>query len=457
MSGPSLAERVHRRALALDGPSWVDADQAERRRVLAGLVRTEAPLLPDPEVEPTVTRVLARMRGMGPLEPLLADESVTEVMVNGGGAVWLERGGAIEATELVLEEDVVLQLIERVVGPLGLRVDRANPLVDARLPDGSRVHAIVRPVAIDGPCLTIRRFGVRRFALTSFAGPGIVDLLRWAVAARLNLLVSGGTGSGKTTLLNTLASLIPPAHRVVSIEDTAELRLPCPHLVRLEARAANAEGVGELGIRELVRTALRMRPDRILVGEVRGGEALDMLQAMNTGHEGSMSTCHANTPADALRRIETMILMGRTDIPLVAIREQVAASIDLVVQVARGADGTRAITAVHEVVRAHPDARHVPDAATPPHRGIDRSTLVARSRASTAGPGRGSLDAAAPPAAPEAAVGTPAASGAAGGAAASSEPRPGTAVDARLRATNVARSTPRCGGVAASGTGPASG
>ena len=350
LSRTGLTDRVHQQALALDTDLWSTADASRRRRLLAGIVRAEAPLLPDGEIEPTVTRVLAQMRGLGPLEPLLDDDEVTEIMVNGGGAVWVERRGRIEATALVIGEDLVLQLIERVVSPLGLRVDRSAPVVDARLPDGSRVHAIVRPVAVDGPCLTIRKFGVRQLTFDAFAGPGIAALLEWAVTARLNILVSGGTGSGKTTLLNALASAIPVHERVVSIEDTAELRLPCPHLVRLEARVANAEGVGELAIRDLVRNALRMRPDRIVVGEVRGGEALDMLQAMNTGHEGSMSTCHANGPTDALTRIETMILMGPTDVPLFAVREQVRSSIDLVVQVARHPDGTRGIREVHEVV-----------------------------------------------------------------------------------------------------------
>ena len=360
-----LAERVHQQALALDADLWSSADAQRRRRLLAGIVRAEAPLLPDREVEPTVARVLAQMRGMGPLEPLLDDPEITEIMVNGGGAVWIERGGRLEATALVIAEDLVLQLIERVVGPLGLRVDRSAPVVDARLPDGSRVHAIVRPVAVDGPCLTIRRFGVRSLGLDAFAGPGVAALLAWAVRARLNLLVSGGTGSGKTTLLNALASTIPALERVVSIEDTAELQLPCPHLVRLEARVANADGAGELAIRELVRNALRMRPDRIVVGEVRGGEALDMLQAMNTGHEGSMSTCHANSPADALTRIEMMVMMGPTDVPLSAVREQVRSSVDLVVQVARRPDGSRGISEVHEVVPPrHAPRRSAVDTAT---------------------------------------------------------------------------------------------
>jgi pilus assembly protein CpaF len=231
-----------------------------------------------------------------------------------------------------------------------LRVDRSSPLVDARLRDGSRVNVVVPPLAIDGPCITIRRFGARPIPLEEVAPPGVAAFLRWAVRARGNVVVSGGTGAGKTTLLNALAGCIPAGERVVTIEDAAELRLPLEHVVRLEARPPNAEGAGEVRVRELVRNALRMRPDRIVVGEVRGSEALDMLQAMNTGHEGSLSTCHANSPADALRRIETMVVSGSGALPLAAVREQVAAAVDLVVQVARVDGGRRAVVAVDEVV-----------------------------------------------------------------------------------------------------------
>ena len=244
----------------------------------------------------------ARVEGLGPLEPLLADPTVTEVMVNGPGPVWIERDGRLERVDVALDNATIGLLIERVVGPLGLRVDRASPLVDARLADGSRVNVVVPPLAIDGPCVTIRRFGTRRITLDEVCPPGVAALLAWAVRARCNVVVSGGTGAGKTTLLNALAAAIPAGERVVTIEDAAELRLPGDHVVRLESRPPNAEGAGAVDIRELVRNALRMRPDRIVVGEVRGPEALDMLQAMNTGHEGSLSTCHANGPADALRR-----------------------------------------------------------------------------------------------------------------------------------------------------------
>ncbi|HEX8770382.1 MAG TPA: ATPase, T2SS/T4P/T4SS family, partial [Acidimicrobiales bacterium] len=258
--------------------------------------------------------------------------------------------GDLERIPTALDASSIEHLIEKVVAPLGLRVDRSSPLVDARLPDGSRVNAVVPPLAVDGPYLTIRRFATRTIPLTAFAPAGVVDLLTWAVRARLNVLVSGGTGAGKTTLLNALGTCIPRHERVVTVEDAAELRLPGEHVVRLEARPSNAEGVGEVRVRDLVRNSLRMRPDRILVGEVRGPEALDMLQAMNTGHEGSLSTCHANGPDDALRRLETMVLMGDVGLPLDAVQTQLESALDLVVQVGRGPDGTRRVVAVAEVV-----------------------------------------------------------------------------------------------------------
>jgi len=242
-----------------------------------------------------------------------------------------------------------VRIAERVIAPLGLRLDRASPMVDARLADGSRLHAVLPPLAPDGPCLTIRRFGARAIGLADVAHPGTAELLAWAVRARANVVVCGGAGAGKTTLLNALAAEIPDDDRVVTIEDAAELRLPGRHVVRLEARPVSAEGAGEVRVRDLVRNALRMRPDRIVVGEVRAGEALDMLQAMNTGHEGSLSTCHANSPADALRRLETLVLMGDVALPLAAVREQVRSALDLVVQIARRSDGGRRVVAVGEV------------------------------------------------------------------------------------------------------------
>jgi pilus assembly protein CpaF len=343
-----LDDRVHRLLLANGDPS--PAGPAALRQRVRQLVRDEAPLLGGTELARLVDAVTARASGLGPLEPLMADPEVTEVMVNGPGPVWVERGGRLARLDLKLDTPTIGQLIERVVGPLGLRIDRSSPLVDARLPDGSRVNAVVPPLAVDGPCLTIRRFGSRQVPLAGFCPPGVAELLAWAVRTRSNVLVSGGTGAGKTTLLNALGAEIPPGERVVTVEDAAELRLPGEHVVRLEARPANAEGVGEVSLRQLVRNALRMRPDRIIVGEVRGPEALDMLQAMNTGHEGSLSTCHANSAADALRRLETMVLTGSVNLPLAAVRDQVHAALDLVVQVARRPGGERGVVEVAEVL-----------------------------------------------------------------------------------------------------------
>jgi pilus assembly protein CpaF len=329
------------RGVGTEDPAVVEA----RVRVIVG---DEAPLLDLQARTEVCDRVLARIVGLGPLEPLLGDAAVTDIMVC-RGEVWIDRGGPLERTPLQLDDRTTLHLVERVLAPLGRHVDRSHPVVDARLADGSRVHAVVRPIAVDGPCLTIRRFGARRITLEELGTPGVVSLLRWSVEARSNVVVSGGAGAGKTTLLNALAAHVPSGERVITIEDAAELRLPGEHVVRLEARPATAEGLGAVSIRDLVRAALRMRPDRIIVGEVRSGEALDMLQAMNTGHEGSLSTCHANGAGDALRRLETMVLMGDVDLPLAAVRVQLASAVDLIVHLGRGAAGTRRIAAVAEV------------------------------------------------------------------------------------------------------------
>ncbi len=319
--------------------------------VVTDLVRQEAPLLSQADVAVAVAEVVAAVEGLGPLESLLADDDVSDVLVNGGGAVWIERAGRLERTAVVLAPAEVERLIERIVAPLGLRADRSSPLVDARLPDGSRVHAVVPPLAIDGACLTIRRFRARAVPLRAFTTGTVGDLLDAAVAGGANIVVAGGTGAGKTTLLNALAAAIPAGDRIITVEDAAELRLPQDHVVRLESRPANAEGAGRVTVRELVRNALRMRPDRIIVGECRGPEALDMLQAMNTGHEGSMTTCHANGCDDALRRLETMVLLAGVGLPLAAVRDQLDAAVDLVVQVVRAGDqrGSRRIVAVGEV------------------------------------------------------------------------------------------------------------
>ncbi|MGZ4726120.1 MAG: CpaF family protein [Acidimicrobiales bacterium] len=338
----SLVGRVHEQVVQRVEP-FEPGDRVEAERQVAALVRLDSPLLDEAAVQAVTEAVLARAMGLGPLEPLLADPRVTDVMVNGGGRVWIDRDGRLVPTDLVLPEPAVLLIVERILAPLGLHVDRSSPVVDARLPDGSRVHAVVRPLAVDGPCLTIRRFAARPVALDEVASAGVASLLAWCVRARSNIVVSGGAGAGKTTLLNALAADIPHGERVITIEDAAELRLPGRHVVRLEARAANAEGRGEVRIRDLVRASLRMRPDRIVVGEVRSGEALDMLQAMNTGHEGSLSTCHANGAVEALRRLETLVLMGDVDLPHAVVREQVSTAVDLVVHVARTPSGRRVI------------------------------------------------------------------------------------------------------------------
>jgi pilus assembly protein CpaF len=324
---------------------------------IRALVEREAALLDAGAREALVARVAERSFGLGPLEPLLRDPSVDEVMVNGAGPVWVERGGRLEPTAVRFGSAGALRdVVERILAPLGRRVDEAEPLCDARLPDGSRVNVVIPPLAPDGPILTVRRFRARGLTADDLVAAGtweppLRDLLARAVRARLSVLVSGGTGSGKTTTLNALSSFIGADERVVTIEDAAELRLRQPHVVRLEARPPNLEGRGEVTIRRLVRNALRMRPDRIVVGEVRGGEALDMLAAMTTGHDGSLSTIHAGSPEEALRRLETLALMAGVGLPHAAIREQVADALDLVVHQARLADGTRRVVAVAEVVR----------------------------------------------------------------------------------------------------------
>jgi pilus assembly protein CpaF len=321
------------------------------------LVAREGALLSEGERAALRRRVRERALGLGPLEPLLAAPDVEEVMVNGTAPVWIERAGRIERTDIAFSSEAELRhAIERILAPLGRRVDAAEPLCDARLATGDRVNVVIPPLALDGPVLTIRRF--RRGGLTpdELVARGTLDaplrdLLRACVEARLTVLVSGGTGSGKTTTLGALASFIPDGERIVTIEDAAELRLRQPHVVRLEARPASVEGRGEVTIRRLVRNALRMRPDRIVVGEVRDGSALDMLGAMTTGHDGSLSTVHAGSPQEALRRIETLALMADVALPHAAIREQVADAIDLVVHQRREPDGRRRIVAVAEVLR----------------------------------------------------------------------------------------------------------
>ncbi len=328
-----------------------------RDGAIRALVDREAGLLHPDQREELVRRIAERSFGLGPLEALLADPEVDEIMVCGTAPVWIERHGRLEATAVAFESDEALgHTIERILAPLGRRVDEAQPLVDARLPDGSRVNVVVPPLALDGPALTIRRFRRRGFSPDDLVAHGTLpaplrDLLSRAVRARCNILVCGGTGSGKTTTLNALSAFIGADERVVTIEDAAELRLRQPHVIRLEARPPNLEGRGEVTIRRLVRNALRMRPDRIVVGEVRGPEALDMLTALSTGHDGSLCTVHAGSPAEALRRVETLALMAELGLPHAAVREQVADALDLVVCQARTGDGARVVTEVAEVVR----------------------------------------------------------------------------------------------------------
>jgi pilus assembly protein CpaF len=299
--------------------------------------------------------VLDETVGLGALEELLADKDVTEVMVNCHDDIYVERAGRLEKTEITFSSpDAVMSTIERIVSPLGRRIDESSPMVDARLQDGSRVNAIIPPLALRGPCITIRKFPEHKLVDSDLIRFGsineaMVAFVRMAVEQRLNIVVSGGTGSGKTTLLNILSNYIPLDERVITVEDAAELKLVQPHVISLEARPANMEGKGQVTIRELVKNCLRMRPDRIVVGECRGGEALDMLQAMNTGHDGSLTTGHANTPRDMLRRLEVMVLMAGMDLPVMAIREQVASAVDVIIQQNRFSDGSRRITSITEV------------------------------------------------------------------------------------------------------------
>jgi pilus assembly protein CpaF len=321
------------------------------------LVDEDAAILAPPSRDRLVELILREAVGLGPLEELLADPAVEEVMVNGHEQVFVERSGRIERTDVAFSSEQALRdAIERILTPLGRRVDELSPMVDARLEDGSRVHVVIPPLAVDGPSLSIRRFSAIRPGPEELVRLGTIteelhDELAAAVGARRSILVSGGTGSGKTTLLNALSAFIDPAERVITIEDAAELRLGQPHVVRLESRPANVEGRGKVTIRDLLRGALRMRPDRIVIGEVRGVEALDLLMALNTGHEGALSTVHANSPEDALRRVETLALMAGVGLPHEAIREQLGRGLDLVIHLARLSDGSRRVVEVGEVVR----------------------------------------------------------------------------------------------------------
>jgi pilus assembly protein CpaF len=357
-----LKNRIHFSVIGNLGPQLfnVNMDPVALRERVTNDIRShlgnEAGISRD-DRERLTAEIADDILGHGPLERLLADESVTEIMVNGPFDVWIERHGRLYETTVRFNDDSHLRrIINKIVAQVGRRIDESSPLVDARLPDGSRVNAVIPPLSLSGPLVTIRKFSKKRLDLNDMVKLGTlstetVEFLQRCVLAELNILISGGTGSGKTTLLNALSTAIPDSDRIVTIEDAAELRLNQRHVLRLEARPKNIEGEGEIPIRELVRNSLRMRPDRIIVGETRGAEALDMLQAMNTGHDGSLCTCHANTPRDALARIETMVLMAGYDLPVRAIRQQVASALDLIVHLERLEDGSRRVTAITEVQR----------------------------------------------------------------------------------------------------------
>ena len=355
----SIAARVRDKMLSRLDPQLDIANTDLVRQALAEMfprvLEEENLVLSRPERAQIFEQVMAETLGYGPIQPLLKDNTVTEIMVNGPKAIYVERSGKIEKTALTFENDQhLLRIIERIITPLGRRVDESSPMVDARLPDGSRVNATIPPVSLVGPVLTIRKFSKIPYTAQDLIGFGTVtaefnQLAKACVEARLNILISGGTGSGKTTLLNVLSGYLPHGERIITIEDAAELQLKQEHIVTLEARPPNIEGRGQITIRDLLINCLRMRPDRIVIGEVRGGEALDMLQAMNTGHDGSLSTLHANTARDALRRLETMVLMAGMELPLRAIREQIASAIDLIIQLERFRDGSRRVVQVAEV------------------------------------------------------------------------------------------------------------
>jgi pilus assembly protein CpaF len=351
--------RVQNRLINELDPKLDLANQVEVRRQieeLFGKIADEEGLaLTRAERVRMLEQITDEILGLGPMEPLLRDETITEVMVNGPQQVYIEREGRLELTNVTFQNDEhVMKIIQRIIAPIGRRVDESSPMVDARLADGSRVNAIIPPLSLVGPVITIRKFSATPFTVEDLvrfgtATPEMFEFLEACVKARLNIFVSGGTGSGKTTMLNILSSFIPDDERIVTIEDAAELQLRQEHVITLEARPSNIEGKGAIPIRELVRNALRMRPDRIVVGECRSGEALDMLQAMNTGHDGSMSTGHANTPRDMLSRLETMVMMSGMELPLKAIREQIASAVDLIVHQNRLKDGTRKIVNITEV------------------------------------------------------------------------------------------------------------
>ena len=355
----ALRDRVHYQVVETlnkhDEKHGGSTSEAETRAIIDSALEQHASSMARPERNRIATEIYDSIRGLGPLEKLLSDESITEIMVNGAKQVFIERKGKLTQSDVIFyDNEQLLNVIDRIVSPLGRHIDEANPMVDARLADGSRVNAVIAPLSLKGPLLTIRKFSSTPLTVENLIDFGsltfkMAAFLEACVKGRLNILVSGGTGSGKTTLLNVLSAYSPYDERIVTIEDAAEIQLQQKHVLTLEARPANLEGTGQITIRDLVRNALRMRPDRIIVGEVRGGEALDMLQAMNTGHDGSMTTGHANTSRDMLSRLETMVLMAGMNLPVAAIRQQIASAIDIIVQQARMRDGSRKIIGISEV------------------------------------------------------------------------------------------------------------
>jgi pilus assembly protein CpaF len=383
-----LKLRVQNRLISELDPKVDLTNTVQVRKMIEDLfqaiLESEGVVLVRGERQKLFEQVVAEILGYGPLEPLLQDPTITEVMVNGPKLVYIERAGRIEHTDVVFQDDEhVMRIIDRIIAPLGRRCDESQPMADARLPDGSRVNAIIPPISLTGPTLTIRKFSKKPLTVEDLirfgsVSPESVEFLRACVEARLNIVVSGGTGSGKTTLLNVLSSFIPDDQRIVTIEDAAELQLRQAHVVTLESRPPNIEGRGQIAIRDLVRNSLRMRPDRIVVGEVRDGAALDMLQAMNTGHDGSLTTAHSNGPRDTLSRLETMVLMAGMDLPLRAIREQVASAVDLIVHQDRMRDGSRRVTQITEVQGMEGDVIVMQDIFGFEHQGFEDGRIVGR-------------------------------------------------------------------------------
>jgi pilus assembly protein CpaF len=382
-----MKSRLHRaiiNRMDLKKLGQLEAEQlhAEVARLAEDLLHAESTPLTTIERERLVEEVRHELFGLGPLEPLLADPTICDILINSPAQVYVERGGRLEKSEVTFKDNEhLMRVIERIVSSVGRRIDESSPMVDARLRDGSRVNAIIPPLALDGPVMSIRRFGSDPLKIDMLIEKGaltrdIAEMFRMCVHARLNVLISGGTGAGKTTLLNALSAYIPEDQRIVTIEDSAELQLQQPHVVRLETRPPNIEGKGEITQRDLVRNALRMRPDRIVIGEVRGGEAIDMLQAMNTGHDGSLTTIHANTPRDALSRVETMIQMTAMRLSERAMRSQIASAIDLVIQVARLSDGTRRVTSISEITGMEGDIITMQEIFQFERRGVDKEGRV---------------------------------------------------------------------------------